>query len=44
MKPATPSCAALEFAELESWLASHYALQLPLHRIESDSSKRRRLR
>ena len=42
MKPATSSCAALEFAELESWLASHHALQLPLHRIESEQQARGR--
>ena len=42
MKPATSSCAALEFTELESWLASHYALHLPLHRIESEQQARGR--
>jgi hypothetical protein len=42
MKPATSSCAAIEFAQLESWLASHYALQLPLHRIEAEQQDRGR--
>ena len=33
--PSDPSPAALEFALLQSWLASSGALQLPLHQIES---------
>jgi len=33
--PQTASAAALELEVLEAWLASHSALQLPLHQIES---------
>src|SRR5713226_808877 len=33
--PSDSSPAALEFALLQSWLASSGALQLPLHQIES---------
>src|SRR5213594_3662050 len=33
--PSDPTPAALEFALLQSWLASSSALQLPLHQIES---------
>lgn len=36
------SLAALEFTQLESWLASRYALQLPLHRIESEQQTKGR--
>ena len=34
--------AALEFASLEAWLASHHTLQLPLHQIESQQQIRGR--
>src|SRR2546425_7233626 len=34
--------AALEFARLESWLASSHALQLPLHQIESQQQAKGR--
>ncbi len=36
------SLAALEFTQLESWLASRYALQLPLHQIESEQQNKGR--
>src|SRR6266702_5184568 len=35
LSPSDSSPAALEFALLQSWLASSGALQLPLHQIES---------
>lgn len=36
------SLAALEFTQLESWLASRDALQLPLHQIESEQQTKGR--
>jgi hypothetical protein len=40
--PLTPSPAAVEFALLQSWLASSSALRLPLHHIESQQADKGR--
>ncbi len=41
-QPTLASLAALEFTRLESWLASGYALQLPLHQIECEQQAKGR--
>ena len=40
--PVNPSPAAVEFALLQSWLASSSALRLPLHHIESQQADKGR--
>ena len=40
--PVNPSPAAVEFARLQSWLASSSTLRLPLHHIESQQADKGR--
>lgn len=40
--PADPTPASLEFAQIQSWLASSTTLQLPLHHIESQQQDKGR--